>query len=93
MTTVDTPTLDQTLALARRLLPHERARLIAVLAEELVVAPAPAKSPDAWARWAALRDDIARTYPDARPSKRLDADRRDRDRALRASGEVDDVHP
>ena len=42
MTTTDTPTLDQALALARRLPPRDQAQLIARLAEALVAQPAPA---------------------------------------------------
>lgn len=78
------PTLDQALALARRLSPQDRAALIGRLAQELAVPTAPAEpaSNDAWARWAALREEIGRTYPEAQLGTRLDADRRERDAAI-----------
>jgi len=47
MTTVNPPTLDQALALARRLSVRDRARLIAQIAEELAEAtPTPAAPAD-----------------------------------------------
>lgn len=94
MSTTSEPTLDQALALARRLSPHDRAALIGRLAQELA-APAAPKPPaaDAWARWAALRDEIGRAFPDAQLGARLEADRRERDESLRGAHEADDVHP
>ena len=88
------PMVEQALALARRLSPRGRAELIGLLAQELVepdVDPS-STSNDAWERWDALRDDIARTYPDTHLGDRLDADRNERDAALRGHLGSDDVH-
>lgn len=95
MSTISEPTLDQALALARRLSPQDRAALIGRLAQELAapVAPSQPSSDNVWARWAALREDIGRNFPDAQLGARLDADRRERDEALRGTPEADDVHP
>lgn len=90
MTTADT-TLRQALDIARRLAPRDRAQLIAVLAQELAE-PAMQPADDVWSRWAALRDDITRHYPDAQLGDRLDADRRERDEELSGSTEATDVH-
>jgi hypothetical protein len=86
MTTAADMTLRQALDIARRLSARDRAQLIAVLAQELVE---PASHPvnDGWSRWAALRADIARHYPDAQLGERLDADRRERDKQLSGSAE------
>ncbi|GAB4216862.1 MAG: hypothetical protein OHK0022_58500 [Roseiflexaceae bacterium] len=95
MSTNAIPTLDQALALARRLSPQDRATLIARLAQELVtpvVAPTPPAS-DVWARWTALRNDIEREHPNARLADRLHADRQERNAALGETSEEDDVHP
>ena len=88
------PTVEQALALARRLSPRGRAELIGLLAQELVepeIVPS-SSSNDAWQRWDALRDDIAQNYPDAHLGDRLDADRSERDAALRGQLGSDDVH-
>lgn len=45
------------------------------------------------ARRAALRDQITREHPDARLAERLEADRHERDLALRGSAKASDVHP
>lgn len=93
MSTTSEATLDQALALARRLSPHDRAMLIGRLAQELAApVPLPAVG-DAWAQWAALREEIRSAYPDARLGERLEADRRERDESLRSTHEADDVHP
>ncbi len=80
--------LDQALALARRLTPHDQARLIAQVAALLAEVPHQAPSPahDAWARWVQLRADIAAHFPDAHPADRLDQDRRERDALLQHPG-------
>lgn len=80
-TTTSEPTLDQALALARRLSPQDQATLIGQLAQAMIarVAPDRPSGADAWARWSALRDDISRSFPQAQLSARLDADRRERD--------------
>lgn len=94
-TSTSEPTLDQALALARRLSPQDRAALIGRLAQELAAPAAPPQptTGDAWMRWAALRTEIGREHPDAQLGERLDADRRERDEALRGSHEAGDVHP
>jgi glycine/D-amino acid oxidase-like deaminating enzyme len=95
MSSIVEPTLDQALTLARRLSPQDRATLIARLVQELVLVPAPAaaSTDDPWAQWAALREEISREHPDARLAERLEADRRERDLALRGSAKASDVHP
>lgn len=47
---------------------------------------------DAWARWAALRETIGREHPDAHLAERLEADRRERDEALRGTPEAGNLH-
>lgn len=86
---------EQILSLVRRLDRQARARLVAEVVQELAIDPAAetTQGQDAWARWAALRDDIGRTFPNAQLSERLDADRRERDAAVRGAPETDDVHP
>ena len=81
------PTLDQTLALARRLSPQDRAALITRLVQELVTPAEPthATSDTAWTRWVALCEEIGREHPNARLAERLEADRRERDEALRGT--------
>ncbi len=95
MSITSEPTLDQTLALARRLSPQDRATLIGRLAQELVAPAAPPQTAtgDAWARWAALREEIGRMYPNAHLGEQLERDRRERDEALRGIREADNVHP
>lgn len=89
-----TTTYEQVLSLVRGLDRQARARLVADVVQELALEPVAeaARGQDAWARWAALRDDIGRNFPDAHLSERLDADRRERDEALRGTQEADDVH-
>ena len=73
-------TFDQVLAAARQLPPRERARLVAVVVEELVTVPAPPRqNQDSWAQLDAFIDDFHATYPDADPAAQLLADRRARD--------------
>ena len=93
--TTSEPTLDQALALARRLSPQNRAALISRLAHELASPTGPAQTTtnDAWARWADLREEIGRKYPDAHLAERLQTDRRERDEAICGTHKVDDVHP
>ncbi len=50
-------------------------------------------APDPWRNWAALREQIRQEHPAARVADRLDADRRERDAALRSTDGTDDVHP
>jgi hypothetical protein len=78
------PSLDQALALARRLTPRDQARLITQLVAALADAPTetPPTAEDAWSGWTALRDDIALHFPQARPAERLAADRREREAHL-----------
>jgi len=88
-------TLDQALAMARRLSPQNQAALITRLIQGLVSSPTPAPPApgDAWTQWAALRDEIGREHPDARLAERLEADRRERDAVLGGNSEAGDVHP
>lgn len=94
-----TATFDQVLATARKLSPRDRARLIAQLAQELVVAPAvlptfDRKSYDAaWKHWDQVREELYQQGP-ASPSlaEQLDADRRERDALLMGQAAADDVH-
>jgi len=78
------PSLDQALALVRRLSPRDQARLIAQLVTALAEAPTALPPPvaDGWAGWAALRADIAAHFPNAQLADRLAADRRERDERL-----------
>jgi hypothetical protein len=48
------PTIDEALAMARRLPLRERARLIALIAQDLAAEPAPPALPNDTAPWAAL---------------------------------------
>jgi hypothetical protein len=75
------PSLDQALAVARRLSVRDQARLIAQLAATIADTPATPTTHDhdAWNGWAQLRADIATHYPDARLGTRLDQDRRERE--------------
>lgn len=88
MSTTADPTLDQALALARRLTPRDQARLITQLVIALADSPTEAQpaASDAWSGWAALRADIAAHFPNARLADRLEADRRERDALLRGAG-------
>jgi len=92
MTTTETPTIDQVLTLARRLSPRDQAHVVAALASQVAQAlpaalPALARralTPDeARALWVELRESM-RALPGPRRTlgEQLDADRRDRDRAL-----------
>jgi TorA maturation chaperone TorD len=58
---MSTATLDEALAVARRLPPRDRARLIAQLAEELATAPPTSPAIDAWDTLFAVMDEIAAT--------------------------------
>lgn len=82
------PTIDQALAVARRLSPRDQAQLIAHLAALLAESPTPAlnTADTAWKRWEALRIDIATHFPDAHPAEQLDRDRRERDGVLQNDG-------
>jgi hypothetical protein len=92
-----TPTLDQVLDLAHQLPREQRGQLIARLALELATDAPPARprmTPDeARAAWAQLRESM-RDLPTPRMTagEQLEADRRDRDRALLGRhAESDDV--
>lgn len=93
-----TPTLDQVIDLAHRLPLEQRRLLIARLEQELATeAPArPPMTPDeARAALAEIRKAVAALpQPRMTAGEQLDADRRDRDRALlgRLADTVDDVH-
>ena len=83
----DKPTLDQVLDLAHKLPRYARAELISRLALELA-SDAPPERPimtpdEARAAWARLRESM-RDLPTPRltAGEQLEADRRDRDRAL-----------
>ena len=85
------PTLDQTLALARRLSPQDRAALITRLVQELVVPAEPTHATESdpttpWQRLAMLRAYFA-TLGSVAPTagEQLEADRRERDEALRGT--------
>ncbi len=92
------PTLDQTLALARRLSPQDRAALITRLVQELVTPAEPAYATESdtatpWQRLATLRAHFATLGPvSPTAGEQLEADRRERDEALRGVQKVDDVH-
>ncbi|MEI8167456.1 MAG: hypothetical protein WCG26_13830 [Chloroflexales bacterium] len=97
MSITSAPTFDQTLALARRLSPQDRATLIAQLAHELVTPAAPAQAAaddvNPWQRLAELRAHFAAlgsVTPTA--GEQLEIDRRERDEALRGTTEADHVH-
>jgi len=92
-----TPTLDQVLDLAHQLPREQRGQLIARLALELATGAPPERprmTPDeARAAWAQLRESM-RDLPTPRltAGEQLEADRRDRDRALLGRhAESDDV--
>src|SRR5262245_45017753 len=92
-----TPTLDQVIDLARQLPREQRGQLIARLALELATDASPARPrmtpEEARAAWAQLRESM-RDLPTPRMTagEQLEADRRDRDRALLGRhAESDDV--
>lgn len=91
------PTLDQVIELAHRLTHEQRRQLIARLEQELLIEAPPERpkmTPDeARAAWAQLRESM-RDLPTPRltAGDQLEADRRDRDRALIGRhAESDDV--
>ena len=93
-----TPTLDQVIDLAHQLPREQRGQLIARLALELAT-DAPARRPmtpdEARAALAEIREAVAALpQPRLTAGEQLEADRRDRDRALlgRHADTVDDVH-
>jgi len=90
--------LEAVLHMADQLPPLDQARLIEHLSRRLALAastppPAAQTSPDAWARFFAVSDDIRATHPEANPAARLEADRRERDTMLGGQHGADDVHP
>jgi hypothetical protein len=96
---IATPTLDQVIELAHRLSREQRGQLIARLEQELASEAPPERprmTPDeARAALAEIRNAVA-ALPQPRPTagEQLEADRRERDRALigRLADTVDDVH-
>jgi hypothetical protein len=94
-----TPTLDQVIDLAYQLPRQQRGQLIARLALEPATDAAPARRPmtpdEARAALAEIRQAVAAGgQPRLTAGEQLEADRRDRDRALlgRHADTVDDVH-
>jgi len=92
-----TPTLDQILDLAHQLPREQRRQLVTRLEQELATEVPPARPPmtpdEARAAWARLRESM-RDLPTPRltAGEQLEADRRDRDRALLGRhAESDDV--
>ena len=92
-----TPTLDQVIDLAHQLPREQRRQLIARLEQELASEAPPARPrmtpEEARAAWAQLRESM-RDLPTPRMTagEQLEADRRDRDRALLGRhAESDDV--
>jgi hypothetical protein len=100
MTSAEQATLDQALALARKLPPSTRAELVALIVRELVGTPSspPQRLTPEQAR-AAVADIRAavQALPQPRPTlgEQLEADRRSRDQALGgdSAGGASDVHP
>jgi hypothetical protein len=102
MTTTTPPTTTATfadvLAGARMLTPTERARLIALLAEELATPiphppTPPAAGNDAWERLNQFRTEIAALGPRTRTlAEQLDQDRRERDAMLMGRTDTYDAH-
>ncbi len=94
-----TPTLDQVLDLAHQL-PREQRRLLVTRLEQELATEAPPERPhmtpdEARATLAELRQAVAALpQPRMTAGEQLEADRRDRDRALlgRHADTVDDVH-
>lgn len=100
MTSAEQATLDQALALARKLPPSTRAELVALIVRELVDTPGvpPQRlTPDqARAAVAEIRAAVqALPQPRLTLGDQLEADRRSRDRALQGDpgGGASDVHP
>ncbi len=96
---IATPTLDQVIDLAHRLPREQRGQLIARLALELATDATLARPPmtpdEARAALAEIRRAVAALpQPRLTAGEQLEADRRDRDRALlgRHADTVDDVH-
>ena len=83
-----TATLDQALEVARALTRHERARLVAVLVEELAHMPAPTSSADPAALLAAVRERVAAIPARRTLGEQLEADRHERDMLLRGREET-----
>lgn len=83
MHVIDLSTFDQALGVARRLNAHDRARLIARLADELAAAQPLAETPvsNAWTNLLAFNAEIREIFPDISPGARLESDRRERDDA------------
>lgn len=98
MTSVEQATLDQALALVRKLSPSTRAELVARIVRELVDTPsAPPQrlTPDeARAAVADIRAAV-QALPQPRPTlgEQLEADRRSRNQALMGETGERDVHP
>ncbi|MCG8349464.1 MAG: hypothetical protein MI924_16990 [Chloroflexales bacterium] len=87
-----TLSFDQVLATARQLSPHDRARLVAVVVEELVSDHPLLTENDAWERLQRFREELYTLGPVLpTPAEQLDRDRRERDTILIGLG-VDDVH-
>lgn len=94
-----TPTLDQVLDLAHQLPRAQRGQLIARLVLELATETPPARPPMTPDQARAALDEVRKTVaalpqPRLTAGELLEADRRDRDRALlgRHADTVDDVH-
>lgn len=99
MTSVEQATLDQALALARKLPPSTRAELVALIVRELVdtssVLPQRLTPDEARAAVADIRAAV-QALPQPRPTlgEQLEADRRSRDQALQGDpgAGASDVH-
>lgn len=94
-----TPTLDQVLDMAHQLPRAQRGQLIARLVLELATEAPPARPPMTPDQARAALDEVrkevaALPQPRLTAGEQLEADRRDRDRALlgRHADTVDDVH-
>jgi len=94
------PTLDQVLDLAHQLPREQRRQLVTRLEQELANEAPPQRPPmtpdEARAALAEIRRAVAALpQPRLTAGEQLEADRRDRDRALlgRHADTVDDVHP
>jgi hypothetical protein len=100
MTSAEQATLDQALALARKLPPSTRAQLVALIVRELVDTPsAPLQRLTPEQARAAVADIRAavQALPQPRPTlgEQLETDRHSRDQALQGDpgGGASDVHP